>query len=160
VALAFGTDDRPGRRGRPRRRESRRDRPRPRRRRRDDDPVPADRSLGPPGARGTGRDGTVYAGGGTTVEAFALATGERRWRTAAGVAPEVVAGEAAVYLRSHGSLIVALAHEDGRVLWERDGVAARRSPAVAGEYLFVGDADGGVRALGPEPERPGDRVTE
>lgn len=98
------------------------------------------------------RDGTVYAGGGTTVEAFALATGDRRWRTAAALDPEVVAGEAAVYLRSHGSSIVALAHEDGRVPWERDGVAARGSPAVAGEYLFVGDADGGVRALGPEPE--------
>jgi outer membrane protein assembly factor BamB len=98
------------------------------------------------------RGGTVYTGGGTTVEAFDLATGDRRWRTAAGVDPEVVAGEAAVYLRSHGSSIVALAHEDGRVLWERDGVTARGSPAVAGDYLFVGDADGGVRALGPEPE--------
>jgi outer membrane protein assembly factor BamB len=98
------------------------------------------------------RDGTVYAGGGTTVEAVDLESGERRWRTEAALDPEVVAGEAAVYLRSHGSSVVALAHDDGRVLWERDGVTARGSPAVAGDYLFVGDADGGVRALGPEPE--------
>lgn len=98
------------------------------------------------------RDGTVYSPGGEYVYAFDAETGDRRWRTSVGSAGWVVATDRAVIAASADDSILALDPGDGSERWRLAGVDSTRSPGVAGEYLFVGDFDGRINAIGPEPE--------
>ena len=95
---------------------------------------------------------TVYAVGGDYVYAFDVADGTRHWRADVGFGRWVVVGDDAVFARGANDAIVALDPEDGAELWRQAGVDSTRAPAVAGEYLFVGDFEGRISAIGPVPE--------
>jgi hypothetical protein len=48
--------------------------------------------------------------------------------------------------------LLALDPSDGSELWRHGGFDGTTSPALAGDYLFVGDETGRVRAIGPGQE--------
>jgi outer membrane protein assembly factor BamB len=97
-------------------------------------------------------DGTVYAPGDGAVHAFDADDGTERWRTGVGNDLELAVGDGAVYGLTYDTPVIAFDREDGRVLWRHGGFEGTTSPALADEYLFVGDGRGRIRSIGPAPE--------
>ena len=95
-------------------------------------------------------DGTVYAPGNDAVHAFDTDDGTERWRTDVGGDLRLAVGDA-VYGQRYDTPLLALDRTDGTVLWRHGGFEGTTSPALADEYLFVGDGSGRIRAVGPEP---------
>ncbi|MEF8869493.1 MAG: PQQ-binding-like beta-propeller repeat protein [Haloarculaceae archaeon] len=97
-------------------------------------------------------DDTVYASGDGSVYALDAADGTERWRTGVGDDLALAVGSEAVYGLSFDTPVLALDRSDGSVRWRQRGFVGTTAPALAGEYLFVGDDTGRVRAIGPTPE--------
>lgn len=94
-------------------------------------------------------DGTVYAPGDGTLYAFDD-DGTERWRT--GVVDDLMlaVGDGTVFGMGYDTPVLALDPSDGSVLWRYGDFRGTTSPALADEYLFLGDDTGRVRAIGPE----------
>jgi len=101
------------------------------------------------------RDGVVYASAvdrqheEAHVSAFDAAEGTELWRTELGEGRRVVVGDGAVYGVHYDAPAVALDPSNGDELWRGGDATATTTPALAGEYLFVGTDTGQVRAFGP-----------
>jgi len=97
-------------------------------------------------------DGTVYTPSEGAVHAFDATDGTERWRAGVGTDLALAVGDA-VYGLAHDAPVLALDTEGGDLLWRHGGPEWTTPPAIAGEYLFLGDGTGRVHALGQEPER-------
>jgi hypothetical protein len=95
-------------------------------------------------------EGVVATGNG--LAAVAPRAGTERWRIGVGNELELAVGDGATYGLSYDTPVIAFDPESGDVLWRHGGFEGTTSPVLAGEYLFVGDGSGRVRAIGPEPE--------
>lgn len=97
-------------------------------------------------------DGVVYASSDEAVHAVDAADGTEQWQTPVGNTLKMAATGDAVYGWGLDTPLVALDPDDGSWLWQTGGFEPRSPLAVAGDYLFVGDNSGSVRALGPTPD--------
>jgi outer membrane protein assembly factor BamB len=95
------------------------------------------------------REGTVYSSGADAVYAFDATDGSRRWKQRVGGEVALAAGDRAVYGLGYDTPLVALDPGDGSELWQHGDRRLLTPPAIAGEYLFVGDDTGTVHGFGP-----------
>lgn len=107
--------------------------------------------------------GMVFAATGFgDVIAMDAATGERKWRYTAPVpiraAPQAAGGR--VFVITQENELLALAQDDGRVLWDHQGIAetagilGSTNVAVAGDTVFAAYTSGEVHALRIQNGRP------